>query len=235
MRLKHSNDEILPGNKGKLQEKFFQIVNAEARLWLFKKMLERGIATRDVQSFIENQASLRREFKQIDTATLKVAMRAKHDDTIEHIKALQKEVGVIRKDLLADLSNKKHRLRKVSKFLKKEPLLLKEKLMRKYKVKIDHLLRVQQKFLKGSSKKEKEKIKKIQTIVPNCLSKYGDLTIFKPSSDFPKPAKAVGPFICNPNIKLSKEEMSILQKQPKFSLRENITDIEVASEIEKMM
>ena len=110
-----------PGNKGKLREKLFQITHAEARLWLFGQMLDRGLVTRDVQSFVQNQAYHRREIKQNDTATGKVAMRAKYEDTKKHLNTLQEELSHIRKDLLTDLNNKKYRLKKITKSLREDP------------------------------------------------------------------------------------------------------------------
>ena len=52
---------------------------------------------------------------------------------------------------------------------------------------------------------------------------------------FPKPTRSMGPFICEVNIKLFEDEIKILSKQPKFSVREDITEIGVLAEIERML
>ena len=192
MRQKYSDDELIPGNKGKLREKYLHVANAEARLWLFKQMLDRDIATRDIQSFVEKQAGLRREFKQVDMNTLRVAMRAKYKDTGRHLKTLQMEIEDVRKQLLLDLDNKRYRLRKTTKDLRMDSTRMKENLIRKYKKKMDHLSGIQRNKMRVCGEKEN---REIRTITPQCLIKYENLSIFKPSHMFPKAKKSVGPFL----------------------------------------
>ena len=139
MRIESSNDEIFPGNEGRLKEKYFHIAKAEARLWLFRKMLDRGLATRDIQAFVSNQAELRREFRQIDMDTIKVAMKAKHKDTAQHIKTLKLETGELRTKILEGLGDRKYKLKKICKRMKNESYKLKEEIITKYKTKIEHL------------------------------------------------------------------------------------------------
>ena len=84
---------------------------AEARQWLFKKMLKGNIATRDVFAFLEGQAVHRREIKTIDTATLRVAMKAKLADTEKCLKQLHKQAGDIKKEILGEVDNKRFKLK----------------------------------------------------------------------------------------------------------------------------
>ena len=232
MRIQSSSDEIFPANEGKLKEKYFHIAKDEARLWLFRKMLEKGLATRDIQAFVSNQAELRREFRQIDMDTIKVAMKAKHKDTAQHIKTLKVETGELRTKILEGFGDRKYKLKKMCKQMKSMYYKLKENIIAKYKTKIEHLTKIQRE--KDRDLNERKKMK-IQTTTPNSLRHYESLTIFKPSNQFPRPKPRVGPYICDPKIKHTPEELIILSKQPKFSVREEIRDLGMLQETERML
>ena len=75
-------------------------------------------------------------------------------------------------------------------------------MLKKYEIKIKHLTAKQQNIKPTKSP--------VHTVVPESLIKYKDLTIFKPSDQFPKKADPTGPFLCDPRIKLSKDEVKIL-------------------------
>ena len=229
MRQRNSDDAIFPGTKEKLKEKLSKIAATEARIWLFNRMLERGLATRDVQSFLENQAELRKEFKLVDTSTLTVSMKAKLKDAVLNLKTLKRETESIRKTLLLECDYKKHRMRRITKNIKKDPDKLKHNLLKKYRKKLEHLAKVQ------DFNKTQWPAPVIRTDPHSRLNMYKDLTIFKPSTEFPKPANPVGPFICKKEIKLSEDELRILSKQPKFSVRGNIDEIDMLAETERML
>ena len=114
------------------------------------------------------------------------------------------------------------------KSIKNETKKLKEDLLKKFKRKVEHLTNVQR-------KRQEHQKKTIQTVTPLNLRKYSSLTIFEPSTSFPEREKSLGPYICDPNIALSQEEREILSKQPKFSVREEIKEIEVLAETERML
>ena len=63
----------------------------------------------------------------------------------------------------------------------------------------------------SNNKREKEHD---PTIVPQRLRKYGALSIFGTPADLPRPEDPPDPFICSRKIKISPEEMMILQKDP---------------------
>ena len=231
MRIEGSDGELILGNKDRMKKKLFQIANAEARLWLFRRMLDQDLATRDIQAFIDRQAELRRDFIDRDLATLRSAMRAKYKDTSLNLRSLRDEICALKKDLLADLDCKKFRLRKLMKDLKSESMKLKNSMIMKYEKKIKHLRSIQ----KPDVAHTKENRRRSQTTTPYSLAKYKDLTIFKPSTQFPQKEKPLGPFICDPTLALSKEERLILSKQPKFSVREEVTELKMLAETERML
>ena len=97
---------------------------------------------------------------------------------------------------------------------------------------MNHLSGIQRNKMRVCGEKEN---REIRTITPQCLIKYENLSIFKPSHMFPKAKKSVGPFKCDPKIPLSKGELKLLAKQPKFSVRQEIKEIEVLAEFERML
>ena len=71
--------------------------------------------------------------------------------------------------------------------------------------------------------------------VPQNLSDYGDLPIFKNPAALPGKEELKGPYICNPTIKLSGEERKILERDPKFSLMKRVEDRDFNTELERML
>ena len=131
MSVKNSVDVSIPGIKERLKIKYINIANSEARMWLFKQMLDRGLTTRDIQSFTENQASLRREFKLVDKPTQTAAMRAKLKDITLSLKTLKTEADLIKTELLEGYNNETFRVRKTIKPLRIEANKIKENLLKK--------------------------------------------------------------------------------------------------------
>ena len=228
MRSRRSVGDLFPENRGKLRETYFRTAMAEARQWLFKKMLKGNIATRDVFAFLEGQAVHRREIKTIDTATLRVAMKAKLADTEKCLKQLHKQAGDIKKEILGEVDNKRFKLRRITRYLKKEPNKMKENLLMKYEKKLRHLRETQKERNTGEQVSCK-------THAPHPLRNYSNLKIFLQSELFPKKEESLGPFICDPTLKLNNNEKKILSKQPKFSVRQKVSDIDMLAELEKAL
>ena len=70
--------------------------------------------------------------------------------------------------------------------------------------------------------------------IPDGFEKYKDLIIFGGPKRIPFPAPTLGPFVCNKRIKLSKEELLVLGKDPKFSLAFEPTEMIFLTELERM-
>ena len=66
-----------------------KVLEERERLGLLQALYKKGLATRDVLSFIENQADQRSTNKFIDAKTCKSAMRAKINDSKETLKSKQ--------------------------------------------------------------------------------------------------------------------------------------------------
>ena len=120
MRRSSSNGEDNhSGTKSEIQQTLFSYAVTRAREWLLKQMLKKGLATRDVISFVRKQASLRLENKTLDGQTVRVAMRAKLVDIKLNKSKLLMKLGSLKKILLAELDGKAFKLRKILDRLKK--------------------------------------------------------------------------------------------------------------------
>ena len=84
-------------------------------------MLSKGLATRDVISFVRKQANLRLEIKTLDNPTVKAAMKAKLMDIKINKSRLLSKLGSLKKILLAKLDGKTFKLRRYMNKLKTKP------------------------------------------------------------------------------------------------------------------
>ena len=74
----------------------------------------------------------------------------------------------------------------------------------------------------------------IPTLPPRNLEDFTTSSIFNAPEDLPKPIKPLGPFITSEKIKLSKGEIKLLSKDPKYSLIFPPTQMKVSIETERM-
>ena len=100
--------------------------------------------------------------------------------------------------------------------------------------KLQHLQRVQHSFIKNPPDGQEKDLDDTRK-VPDRLKEYSRLSIFGGPKKLPKPEMPVGPYLCDPNIKLSKEELMILSKDPKFSLMTECSREEFCLENEKSL
>ena len=120
-------------------------------------------------------------------------------------------------------------MRKTLKTIRKERNKAKENKIKKYQKKIEHYHNIQK-----DSMNETTLYPGTSSHVPNRLHKYKDLSVFKTAEHLPKKQAPLGPFICDTSIKLDSDEISLLSKQPKFSLMGEITEVDMLFETEKM-
>ena len=115
---------------------------------------------------------------------------------------------------------------------KSKTTLEKKKKRAIFKNKIKHYKKTQNEQYIGVREVEREII---PTAVPHRLREYSPLSIFGPPESLPSPEKPLGPFICDRNIKISPEELLVLQKDPKFSIRKMASNSEFQVELEKSL
>ena len=221
------------GTTSEIRKILFSISMAKAREWLLKQLLSKNLMTRDILSFAMKQSNLRLENKDLDRNTVKVAMRAKLVDVRLNLTRLLLALRQLKETLLDSLGGRTFKLRKIMTKLKTDPLRVWEKKMNQFKSKIEHYERKQKDII--LSPQSKTSMRCNDSGVPQRLSAYKDLTIFKDPKAFPKKQKPLGPFICDPRIALSDDEMKILCKQPKFSVMGEVLEADMLLETEKML
>ena len=67
-------------NTDSLQEKIHKVLEEQERLQLLKNLNKQGLCTRDILSFVVNQADLRTINKELDSITTSDAMKTKIKD-----------------------------------------------------------------------------------------------------------------------------------------------------------
>ena len=218
--------------KTRLQETYIKSTEYETRRKLLNTLVNEDLATRDIYSFLMNQAQNRLMDKRLDKKILKQAMGAKISDLKASHKQSEIDSKTLEKLLKRALNNKRQKFRRCIRSLKNKSKKIKHLMIKSYKKKIRHYRNTQKEQFMVSNA-----ARKIfnPTLVPNKLKSYGNLSIFKTPNHLPAPVKPLGPFICDSKIKVSASEMLILQKDPKFSVRSITNHKDFQVEVEKML
>ena len=217
-------DEIDPGNMlDKLQEIQNEIVMKEERLRLLKSLQGKGITTADIFSFNKKQADLRVVDKSLDKPTSRVTMSAKIRDAYKSLEMSWCIRQNIRKQCRSLLGGKGFNARNLNRKTRqkaKHNNNFREKSAKNiYKEK--HLAKKQLAQLPERGKTCRKSFK--PTVCPDRLIEFESLPIFRTPEEMPKPQQPVGPYICDPNLVLSANEILVLNKDPKYSLMEPCT------------
>ena len=232
MRRKYSDGkDNYSGIQSEIRKTLFSYAMAKARNWLLKQMLDRNIVTRDILSFVRKQAGMRSEIKTIDSSTVKVAMKAKLIDIRLNMTRLLTKLKSQKLTLLEQLGGKTFKLRKILAREKVNPKKLEEKKIETFRTKLNHYEKKQMDLRFTTIQKQKTSGNQ----VPDNLKEYKDLVIFRNSNELPKKNAPLGPCIYNKEIKISKDELKILSKQPKFSIMGDVARTEMLLETEKML
>ena len=134
-----------------------------------------------------------------------------------------------KKQCLEAFGGHRFNLRRLCKSIRRD-LMKKIQLEKKDDRKIQHL---QQQL---ATKKVQRNLPRHQpTVVPERLSDYSSLSIFRSPKDMPNPQAPLGPFLCSPYFKLSHGERQILSKDPKYSLMMKCNSTDCTVENERMM
>ena len=230
---------IISGKVSDVTETHLNVMKNECRVWLFKTLLSHNLCTRDIYAFVLNQARLRVEDQHLDEKTMRSAMNTKLRDLKKSVCNAHRRRRKAEAVLLTALGGKafkllKH-LKKIRQTVKKE----REKLMDTYRQKIQHYKKTQRRG--GDTIQEATEVGNSPpnnvvrpTIPPRYLGEFASLSVFGTAGDLPKPNKPLGPFICCRSIKLNRGEHDLLSKDPKFSLKQEPTELSFSTEIERM-
>ena len=195
------------------------IEEEESNVALFNDLIRKGLSTNDVQQFALKQAAQCRVKKQISPKLLKVAMKLKRMDALAHVKRLKQEKYRIKKSLLTNDTDKaKKRIDTINKRASTYRTWLRQQRKEKFE------------FIQNKRLIEETERRSIMSCHPEVRHLLKNLDVFKKQID---PEPPVGPLICHPDIKLTKNEMSVLNKGPKYMVRRQIGIDEFRLEVEK--
>ena len=108
-----SVDDIYSGDINvELETACTEVLEQQDRLLLLKRLKSKGLCTRDVLSFMTNQADLRSVNKELDQGISSRAMKAKVADCIEVLISKKQRKSKAIKRYLSKCDNKRFRLRK---------------------------------------------------------------------------------------------------------------------------
>lgn len=96
------------------------IIRDRSKVNLLLDLRERGLCTRDIMSFVENQRNLRVIDKTWDASTARQAMTTKIRDAKNVMKLREEQRNNIRKECIDQLGGKKYKLRRIYKGIKRE-------------------------------------------------------------------------------------------------------------------
>ena len=225
-----SNSGVNHGNfREKLLEAHMKVSDDQDRLNLLQKLQKEGLFTRDIMAFVSGQASLRVIDKNIHEPTARQAMTAKINDAKISLKHHLTERNLMRRKCKAIISNEGFNYSNIMRSIRQKTSKRKKLKKEKDEKKIVHLRNIQQGLKLDNTINRQFN----PSSVPQRLSDYADLVIFKTPKDLPPKQQAIGPFICDPSIAISEGERLILSKDPKFSLRSVCGDLEFNTEVEK--
>ena len=199
-----------------LEKTYLKLAESEATTEMFRRMLATGVSTNDVRNFMINQSKSRRMKPGCDNRVMKAAMRSKLSDALSCSNRLRQTKNRLRKDLFK--MNKTNTARNMIKIfnakVKKHKRLCTIKNIRKYE-----LCRAKQSIFNTTSKAPSETMEILEKV-----------NIFE--SDL-CPQDPGGPMICDSNIKLSKDELTLLSRGPRFMMCDKVTKESFCVELEK--
>ena len=171
----------------------------------------------------------------LDWTTVRSAMKNKIRDLTRTLKNDHRIKNKLEKELLNHLNGKSWVLRKKIKEMKFELEKERLELIKNHEQKLKHYKDCQKRLdSTGINIKTHKLPRVIPTITPHDLSEYSTLLIFGPSEDLPTKQKLLGPFIVDKNIKLSKGEVQLLSRDPKFSVKYPPSKMGMSTEVERM-
>ena len=206
-----------------LRMTYEKLAETESNIYTFNTLKGMNLATNDVKNFVQKQTIHKRVQTKPDFKVQKAAMRSKLSDALAFAKRLRQRRDTLKSRLVKKFACKRSEGRRVLDNLVTHYKNYKIKEMSEAKIKINHIL-------------EKEKLDKVIREAPAELCEYlSNVNIFSKSQHNVKPEPPTGPFLCHESIKFDENELSILNKGPKFMIRNDLDENEFELELEKMV
>ena len=197
-----------------------RLAEAESNKRTFSRMVERGVATNDVRSFVQNQANQKKAEKTLNRRMVKTSMKSKLLDACALVKQLRSEKRTLSKKLSGKLKHEKWRCKRILKSLynaaKAREMECDAKNARK---------------LRECSKKM-QKLEVAQDPPTESMKVLSGVNVF---SGNVQPEDPVGPMICDKRQELSEDEKLFLLWGPIFMARQGLNKTEFEQEILKMV
>ena len=203
------------------RESCMTLAETEANITMFNSMIRKKVPTTDIRQFAAKQAAQCRVHKQISQKIVHLAMKVKRADAIAFAKRLRR-AKYRNKNILISCYQVKEKVRKVIHEINNKASEYKEWLRGEKRDKIEHL--------EAKYSTVNLTTKSLKSCPPGARELLQDLDIFNTQMS-PEPPR--GPMICHPDIKLSEEELQILNKGPKFMVRTQFDQDEFSLQMEK--
>ena len=211
--------------KGAVWEEWMGVVRAEERTNMLRSLILEGVGTDDVENFIGNQANIRhRGYQGVgverDRVNVKGNMQSKLDDSILDADIRRQARARLRSRLEEILGKKSGYKRFINKVRDKAGGL-------RQALKKHHLQRIRDIRIKRKEEKRFE--------LPQELRRYKSAKIFldEHEGEF-KPGDMLGPVIVGGNnYLLNKDEVAVLSRGPKFTIRRILSKERFLIELEK--
>ena len=205
-----------------LERTFEKLAATEANMEMFNTLIKLNLATNDIRNFVLKQTTHKRTSKTPDLKTQRVAMLSKLKDACCFASRLRQQRDTLKTQLAKKYSSKKALGRRILTGLVKKYRQCRQNELNECRKKVDHL-------------KSKNDMDKLIRTAPENTREFLDIELFDADQHSLKPQKPETPFICDPTIKLSEDELALLVKGPKFMFREELSKKKFELELEKMV
>ena len=196
----------------------------EVNIGLFNRMIRSNIATNDVRNFVNKQQKLKKSSKVGSGRVLtKVAMKQKLRDAYSTANGLRREKKRLKETLHVEGGYSKSRTKRTVRKVMKRANIIRHQ----------QKIKVKKKFLHCKSKYLWEEQTAEFDLLPSDVKEYvREINVFKEEVIPEHPAD---PMVCSKEIKLSRCEMALLRKGPKFMMRGDLDEQEFKVDLQKMI
>ena len=197
------------------------LAEAEAIITMFNCMIKEQVPTNDVRQFTVKQAAQCRIYKQTNRRLEKVAMKIKRSDALALAKRIRQEKHRYKRSLTSFHHDKSLANQIIDRTNRRASAYKKDLICMK-KDKIE--------FLQQKYNIEDKNRRSIESCHPRVKKILRDLEVFNKDIHSEEP---IGPMVCHPEIKLTPNELLVLNKGPKFMVRRDASLEQFLLEVEK--
>ena len=234
---------IYSGHLLELKEVHRRVILNDMRKSLMKSLLQSGLCTKDIYSFVCTQADLCETLDSPDWTTVRSAMHNKIRDIQQTLKNEHRQRNKLEKKVLDLYGGRGWKLRQAIKTIKNDIEKEKQMMIQNHRKKLEHYKKNLTRLLPDPSKHQRRghpisgalnQARVIPTNPPKNLEDFSTISVFGTPEDMTKKKPPLGPYVTNTNIKLSKGEWELLSRNPKYSVKYPPMRMAMATEVERM-